>query len=317
VNDDHYKTTDVPNFYGGFKRGQAAVPLPTNSYGQQNAAIGGDPANTATPSNATINSAITGGTSSSTSTPATGVYVPNSGGATPALIGGIYVQGTLDKAVLSVDASGNQVYTLTQGANTTTITVNRTTNQTTYKKNSGGPTVYTGVPRGVLYVNGTISDLGGPARSGATIPPAVADGTQLIVASPNDIVIQHDIKTDDYLNGQSVLGIFSSNGSVRVGTSAPNDVQIESFIMASGTSGQFTVDNYNSGSPRGSVHLTGGFTAQYYGAFGQFGSNGAITHGYARDFHFDDRGLIPPYFPATSIYTANTPRAHTLVWKEL
>ena len=185
------------------------------------------------------------------------------------------------------------------------------------KKGAAAPTTYTGVPRGVLYCTGTISDIGGPARVGSTIPPAVANGTQLLIATPNDIVIQHDLTNNDYYNGNSVVGLFSSNGSVRIGSSAPNDVQVQSFIMAAGSTGAFSVDNYSSGAPRGAVHLTGGFTAQYYGAFGQFGTNGAITHGYARDFHFDDRGLIPPYYPTTSIYTANTPKAHALVWKEL
>lgn len=314
VNDDHYGSTDVPNFYGGFKRGQANVSLPTNSFSQQFAAIGGDPTTVGTPPNSAINFAISGGGNSASTTPPNGVYVARAG---TTVTGGIYVQGNLDKAVLSVDNSGNQVYTMTQGGTTTTITVDRAANKTSVKQ-GGGPNVnYTGLADSVMYVTGTLNDLGGPARVGTTIPPALADGTKLIIATPNDIVIQHDLKTNDYLNGDSVLGLFSSNGSVRIGTTAPNDVQIESFVMASGSSGAFSVDNYNSGSPRGSVHLTGGFTAQYYGAFGQFGTNGAITHGYARDFHFDDRGLTPPYFPATSIFTANTPKAHPLVWKEL
>ena len=314
VDDDHYKTTDVPNLYGGFKRGQSNVSLPTNSYSQQNAALGGDPLSATTPTNSAINSAITGGSNTTSSTPTNGVYVARSG---TAVTGGIYVQGNLDKAVLSVDAGGNQVYTMTQGATTWTITVNPTLNTTTVQQGANPVVGYTGVADSVLYVTGSISSIGGPPRVGSTIPPALADGTTLIVATPNDIVIQNDLTTNDYLNGNSVLGLFSSNGSVRIGASAPNDVQINSFIMASGTSGAFQVDNYNSGAPRGSVHLTGGFTAQYYGAFGQFNSSGSITHGYARDFHFDDRGLIPPYFPTTSIYTANTPKAHTLVWKEL
>lgn len=310
LDDDHNKAIDAPNFYGGFKRGQANIPLPTNAYNQQNAAIGGDPLSTTSPSNSTVNSAIG---ASGSGTPANGIYVPNAAGA---VTGGIYVQGNLDKCAMSVDGSGNQVYTMIQGAATVTITVNRTTNTTTVVK-GGVPTVYLGTPRGVLYVNGNLNDLGGPARSGTTIPPAVADGNQLLVCASNDVVIQHDITYNDYYDGQSVLGVFSSGGSVRVGTSAPNDVQLNAFVMATGASGAFQVDNYSSGSPRGSVHLTGGFTAQYYGAFGQFnGSSGAITHGYARDFRFDDRGLIPPYFPSTSTFVANTPKAHTLVWKE-
>ena len=312
LNADYNRTIDVPNFYGGFKRGQPTIALPTNSYGQQNATIGGDPLSTTTPSNSAINSALTG--SNSSSAPSNGVYIANSGGA---VTGGVYVQGSLDKLVLSVDNNGNQNYALTQGANTWTIVLDKGNGKTSIKKNSGSTTNYTGQPRGIIYCTGTISDIGGPSRSGSTIPPALADGTQLIVSTPSDIVIQHDIVADDFYNGNAVLGLFSSGGSVRIGTSAPNDLQIQSFIMASGSSGAFSVDSYSSGSPRGAVHLTGGFTARYYGAFGQFGSNGAITHGYSRDFHFDDRGIIPPYFPTTSVYTANVPKAHALMWKEL
>jgi Tfp pilus assembly protein PilX len=312
VDSDHYGTTDVPNFYGGFKRGQPNVTLPANDYNQQNAAIGLDPNNSTAPSNSTLRTQL--GLSSGTSAPPNGVYVPNNG---TAVTGGIYVQGNLDQGTMSVDGAGNQVYTLKQGSTTTTVTVNRAANTTSVKVGTGATTVYSGQLRGILYAKGTLSSVGGPSRSGSTVPPAIADQTQLLLCASGDIVIQKDLTYNDYNDGNSVLGLFSSGGKVRIGTSAPNDLNLNAFVMSAGSSGSFEVDDYNSGSPRGAVHLYGGMTTQYYGAFGTFDSNGKINHGYSRDFHFDNRGVIPPYFPTTNIYTANAPQARTLMWKEL
>jgi hypothetical protein len=309
LNDDHNKTLDVPNFYGGFKRSQPQIDLPANMFSQQNAALGLDPLSTTAPDNTTIRAQL--GLSGSTAPP-NGVYIPNT---LLSVTGGIYVQGNLDACVMSVDGTGNQVYTLTQGGVTTTITVDQTLNTTTVQA-SGPPTIYSGKPRGILYTQGSVNSFGGPDRAGPNIPPALADNTAMLLATTGDIVIQSDVTYNDYFNGNSVLGMLSTS-SVRIGTSAPNDIQINSFLMAAGSSGSFSVDNYNMGSPRGSVHLRGGIVAQYYGAFGQFNSSGAITHGYARDFRFDDRGIVPPYFPTTSVFVANLPKAHTQTWKEM
>jgi hypothetical protein len=119
-----------------------------------------------------------------------------------------------------------------------------------------------------------------------------------------------------------VLGIYSDQGNVRVGTSAPNDMYLDAYVMAVGGmnpgDGAFTVDNYSSGSPRGTFHLRGGMITQYYGAFYTFASNGTLKTGYARDFKYDRRGLVPPYFPTTPLFAqTNLPSARTLAWKEL
>jgi hypothetical protein len=63
--------------------------------------------------------------------------------------------------------------------------------------------------------------------------------------------------------------------------------------------GIFTVDNYDSGSPRGIVNLLGGAITDYYGAFGTFSGINQLS-GYGRNFVFDTRmlgGTAPPYFP--------------------
>ena len=57
--------------------------------------------------------------------------------------------------------------------------------------------------------------------------------------------------------------------------------------------------------------------ARYYGAFYTFNSSGVILSGYTRDFHYDRRGFVPPFYPSINLFVADQPLARTLVWKEL
>jgi hypothetical protein len=178
-------------------------------------------------------------------------------------------------------------------------------------------TPYSGVPRGVTYVNGTLSDLRGPDRSGSNVLPAIESHTQMLFAATGDVVLQRDLTCQNYDTSENIVGIFSSGGDVRIGTSAPNDMNLDAFVMAAGTDGVFTVDNYSSGSPRGTFHLRGGAVQYDYGAFFTFNTSGVLQTGYARDFRYDRRGLIPPYYPQTSQFNADSPSARTLAWKEI
>jgi hypothetical protein len=320
-------TIDVPQFYGGFQRGAPSVPLPTNSYNQQATALGLTATGSA-PSNATINAQL--GTSNGSSPPPNGIYVVNTApGVFPPPVGttingGIYIQGNLNQCLMQADTlNGVQVFRFTQGGVTKTIEINRAANTTTVTVGAQVG-VYTGVPeREVIYTNGAVSDFRGPDRVSGSPPPALLDGQKWLMASTGDIVIQRDITVEDFsTGGQAVLGIYSSGGDVRVGTGAPNDCNLDAFVMATGGGasgeGVFAVDNYSSGSPRGTFHLRGGMVAQYYGAFYTFNTNGTLKTGYARDFTYDRRGLIPPYFPTTTLFVqTNLPRARTLAWKEL
>ena len=58
-------------------------------------------------------------------------------------------------------------------------------------------------------------------------------------------------------------------------------------------------------------------TSEFYGAFFTFNASGALKTGYARDFQYDRRGLIPPYFPTTNRFKADAPSARTIAWKEI
>ncbi len=312
LNSDHNGTIDVPALYGGFDRNQAAIPLPTNAFSQQNAALGRDPSDMTSPSNSQINTAL--GLGSGSSAPPTGVYVPHSGSD---VSGGIYIQGSVDRMTTSIDAYGNQVYAVKQGSTTTTITVNASA--TTTRVVTGSTTTdYNGVPRGVSYVNGSVSDLRGPDRVSGSPPPAIALDTQMLLASTGDIVVTRDVTYDGYPNSQNVLGLFSVNGNVRIGSTAPDDMNLDAFVMATGSGKSFTVDGYDSGEPRGTFNLRGGMVEYNYGAFGTFNSStGQQSTGFGRNFQYDRRGVIPPYFPTTNRFTADLPSARTVAWREL
>jgi len=337
LNANNNGTIDVPSFYNGFQRGVASVPLPMNVYSQQNQALSQslDISNTTTAqTNAAINTYL--GTSNGNSAPPTGVYVPNSGGSTPTATGGIYVEGDVTQLKMWADTTSNkQWYQFTQGSTVTSIVVDRAAGQTKVWNSAtttGTPlhTYGNTPPVGALYVDGGINDLRGPDRSNGTVPPAIAEGTNLLITTQKDIVIQRDVTVDSYSSNDAVLGLFTLNGGVRVGTSAPNDCNVDAFIMAPATTsasyngwssnmpGQFSVDSYDSGNSRGTFHLRGGIVEQYYGPFFTFDANsGAQLTGMARDYHYDRRGLIPHGFPGTSNFTSTAPTARTLAWKEI
>jgi Tfp pilus assembly protein PilX len=304
-------TIDVPYFYGGFTRGSPNIDLPPNSFNQQNASLGLDPDDSTLPSNTTINGIL--GTGAGSGAVPTGVYVVHTGAA---MTGGLYVQGTLNQCLLSIDNVGRQVYTLTQGSTVTKVTLDVLNNQTLVEVGAS-TTIYSGQPRGIIYTNGQVSDLRGPDRVSGTPPPAIGTNTQLLVAATGDVVLQRDITSEDFNADRSVLGIYSSGGSVRVGTSAPNNMYLDGYVMATGSDGEFTVDNYSTGSARGTFHLRGGSVTTYYGPFYTFNSSGILQTGYARDFQYDRRGLVPPYFPTTNRFTSDEPIARTIVWKEM
>lgn len=307
MDDDNNGTIDVPIFNAGYTRAAPAVTLSSPSQQQD-----------------IIDQATAGNSYGSN-----GIYLPNSSGA---LTGGIYVRG--DSTInLSVDGSNNAVYTITQGSTTKTITVNKSTNQTTVVT-AGTPVTYNGIPDGVddvgtiIYVRGDIDSLSG----------TVQDSTELTISSRDDIVIQDDLTYSSYTPGsgtpgtvgyvpphadgaQNLLGLVAWEGNVRVGTSAPDDVNIHATILAK--TGEFQVDSYDSTGigPRGIATLLGGVISDYYGAFGQFnGSTGAQISGYGRNFVYDERmssGSAPPYFPSLNTFIAFTNDiTDKMVWQE-
>jgi hypothetical protein len=237
-----------------------------------------------------------------------GIYVPNSDGC---LTGGIYVRGDAS-VTIGTDLNNNPTYTIVRGTNTKLITVDYTNNQTivTNVSGSGGTAAgtYCGIPDGVnnegtiIYTQGSINSFSGTVQQDT----AVTVSSEQDIVITNNITYQADPRIPGNENYDNVLGILAWGGDVRIGTSAPNDINIHGVVMA--PHGEFTVDNYNSGSPRGIATLLGGAITDFYGPFGQFSGINMI-HGYGRNFIYDTRmsqGTNPPYFPYMDFFTSST-----------
>jgi Tfp pilus assembly protein PilX len=203
-----------PNFNGyGLQYGVDKVPLPTNSFSQQRAALGLSPTDPDNPGQApkapskkeicnALGDAAHWGLAGrgdededehghghghghdychGNKTLDNGVYLPNRHGE---LTGGIYIQGDAKSLTLSVDAQGDQVYRIKDQTNQIyTITVNYTMNRTTLESD-GESITYKGVPNGFgdpgkangqIYVTGDILSLQGPERTGPIPDPAPSD----------------------------------------------------------------------------------------------------------------------------------------------
>jgi hypothetical protein len=227
---------------------------------------------------------------------------------------------------MGVDVNGNATYSITQGTTTKIITVDygeeiEGDEQTTVQTVGGSTNTYTGLPDGlddlgtIIYVDGKVNSLAG----------TVQRLSQVTVSSENDIIITNNIVYEEFTAGSgtpgqpgyvppnaegttNLLGMLSWGGDVRIGTGAPNDINIHGTVMA--RNGIFTVDNYDSGSPRGAATLLGGAITQFYGAFGQFNpATGQQIHGYGRNFTYDGRmatGESLPYFPTMRTFIAFT-----------
>ncbi len=297
LDDDHNGANDVPTFNAGFNRDATSVSLSSPAQQQD------------------IIDQSTGGQTFS----GNGVYLANNG---TALTGGIYVDGNSNIS-LGVNGSNNAVYTIEQGATTKIVTVDTANNQTNVETVGTGTTVYTGVPDGIdnagtiIYVAGGVDQLSG----------TVQQDTQLTISSHDDIVVSNHVRYSNYTaavgapgtagyvaphadGADNLLGLVTWAGDVRIGTSAPDDVDIHGTILAK--SGIFQVDNYTDQGVggRGVATLLGGVISDNYGAFGLFnGGTGQYLSGYGRNFVYDERmqgGSAPPYFPSLNTFIAFT-----------
>lgn len=254
---------------------------------------------------------------------ANGIYIPNDG---TNVTGGIYIRGNQgspadDSTINMAVGTNGPVYTISRsGSPTTTVTVDYLANEGIGSTTVNGLT-YRGIPDGVsnegiiIYVNDDISSLSG----------TVEENTAATVSSERDIVITNHILYEEYnpspLSAEgydNVLGILSWGGNVRIGTTAPNDINIHGIVMA--PHGVFSVDNYNVGSPRGTATLLGGLISEYYGPFGTFSGSNPVS-GYGRNFVYDPRvlgGIVPPYFPYMANFTSTDDNGldRKLVWED-
>ncbi|MGH9355780.1 MAG: hypothetical protein ACRD10_06585, partial [Terriglobia bacterium] len=173
-----------PTFQDGLQLNQPAAQLPQNAFSQEWAALDGKGQGEAdaSPTNADKNALLKdiSGTAYPTAGAASGVYL-NYNGSDQVEGGGIYIEGDAQVA-LAPSGTSAQVYTVTQGSTTTTITVDPSANS-----GQGATTVVSGTttlnligvpknlsitpvsPAMMLYVNGNISGLTGPGQGQAAI----------------------------------------------------------------------------------------------------------------------------------------------------
>jgi hypothetical protein len=288
---------DVPVFNAGFERNVEEVVLSSSVQKQDlyDQSRGGD------------------------ATAGNGIFVANDG---VNLVGGIYVNGNAS-VQMSVDGSDNAVYTITEGVTTKIVTVDISGDQTTVETVGVGTETYAGQPEGIdalgtiIYVDGDVTSLSG----------TIQRDTEVTISAERDVVVSNNVVYSDYTpaignpgdagyvppnadGAANLLGVVAWGGDVRVGTSAPDNVNIHGVMMA--RNGVFAVDNYTDqvvGS-RGTANLLGGTITQFYGAFGLYsGATGAQLAGYGRNFVYDSRtsaGKSPPYFPSMKTFVAFT-----------
>lgn len=337
---------DNDNPAANFTRGVAPITVPSDTYNQKAISIGWNPVDTATPTGWTSSQwnqqirQVIPELADNTNTVPNAIYIPvvdadgdGVSDAGEALAGGIYVQGSLTSLTLSTAGGGNlAVYTLVQGSQTVTVTVDRANQQTTVSNTCWNPSTctqsgtrtFSGVPKGwqgggpavgandmIIYVEGDV----GTTSTG--LSGTLEEKEQATLAASGTIYIRDHLRYEDPPdvldpndNPLNVLGLFSATRDIEILSEAPDDLVINAVLMAGrpgisdGYNSSVWVENYNSGSPQGDVHLIGGLIEEYYGAFGQFDpTTGSPVHGYGRDFRYDrrlSRGIQPPYFPNMS-----------------
>jgi hypothetical protein len=190
----------------------------------------------------------------------------------------------------------------------TTITFNGSSVRITNSRAGYNNYNYTPSAEGIIYIQNATSGTTS-TRPGTVYLTGGNVAGRLTIVTETDIYIQGHIRyaTDPRTNPNSTdaLGLISRD-DVFVDTMAPNNLEINAAIMATGTAasgdrGSFAVVNYNSGSPRGTLTVYGGIVQDQRGAVGTFNSStGATSTGFAKDYSYDPRFIDnpPPYYPA-------------------
>ena len=99
---------------------------------------------------------------------------------------------------------------------------------------------------------------------------------------------------------------------------------MQAAILAGKANQGFAVDNYNSGAYRGQIHLLGSLAEDKEPprGVGYLNNQGGISvsQGYGDAFNFDPRflngGAVPPFYPATNKFTAQSVWPSQQGWQE-
>lgn len=328
-----------PTFQGGYTTASPQVPLPNNDFSQKRAVLNGrgeeDLNGDGTADNVTnaeMNAVLkrANGTAYPAAGASSGVYMAYSVDASGNKVmtgGGIHVQGDASVVMSTVGTSG-QRFAITQGGVTTTITIDRVAGTTTMVE-GGTTTVITGVPMDnnavppspatMLYVQGNITALRGPAQGQA----AIQDGSAVTITASANVTVTGDIlyKTPPVTqvanapccpgtppgtpipgndNGQ-VLGIFTATGDIRLNNQQSNgnlDINASMATLSQGGTGGII----NTGARINTLNIVGG----------RIQNNIKNINTTTRNVFYDRRfstGFAPPWFPATTFTPPGTSTA--------
>jgi Tfp pilus assembly protein PilX len=335
-----------PTFTGGFQVNQSAITLPANSFNQEQAVLDGIGIASSAPTNAQLNAQLknAAGTAYPTGGAASGVYVPYTVSGSPAVKtfngGGIFVQGNASITLSPTTSSTtSQTYTIVQSGVTTTITIDPAAGSagtTTISTTGLGTQTINGVPQQfssadqlmgdatMLFVNGNITALSGPAQGQA----AIQNGTALsVVASgSNNITVTGDIlykaepvtmtgtvSTIDQLipanNTGQVLGIYTSGGNVQLQNGQSNgNLEIDASIATLSATGSGGI--VNTGNAINTLTIVGGRIQN------TIQDINTTTRNVLFDRRFLSGGFAPPWFPSTTVTaSAGVGQSVTSTWK--
>jgi hypothetical protein len=175
-----------------------------------------------------------------------------------------------------------------------------------YRFSTGAPWNYelasTFAPNGVIYVENAELHVSGTVKGQYTVGVSGTGSDRGKIFLEDDIVCSDNPETNP--NSNDVIGLVAKRDVV-IANNTPNsnDIVIQAAIYSE--RGSFTVEDYQHGSPRGTIKLYGGITQYTRGPVGQFTTdwwgNTYIRSGYNKRYRYDDRLMLlsPPAFPGT------------------
>jgi hypothetical protein len=255
--------------------------------------------------------------------------------------GGITIQGDA-AVVLAPSGAAGQIYTITQGSTTTTITIDPSAKTTLISINGKAPLTISGVPQqydpatgGVmgydtmLYDSGSITSLSGPGQGKA----AINDGTALTITAANNVTITGDVlyksepvtltasgttAADMLIAGNNhgqALGIFTAKGDIQLSNTQSNgNLEIDASLATISQGG--TGGLVNTGNAINTLVIVGGRIQN------ALKNINATTRNVLFDVRYANGTFSPPWFPSTSLTLGglksanmNAPIVQRLQWQ--
>lgn len=208
-------------------------------------------------------------------------------------------------------------------AMTSTIRTKVTSGYTVISDNTvdGGSSSMAQLTNGVIYCSGNITSLSGTVADNLVSDGEIVTRSQLTIATDvnegKDITITNNIKYNTKPNktladnaavnlAAGTLGLVARD--ITISSTAPSSLEIDAVMMAGGentSDGSFSVANYDTKKPTGTLTVLGGIIQKARGAVGTFNSStGTTSTGYAKNYSYDPRlaKQPPPYYPTTGTY---------------